>query len=234
MARSFEADERLVESAHLVKNVRIPLVGMRIARAEFNRFQEGVLRLFEPILVLQQAAERRVGLAKQGVNVQCSLDRRPTLRQRLSPDVASHKERVDCDRIAQTHPGQCVIRVQLNGLLEMRSSLRRLLDRSLSQRFSAKHILPVRLHARGRRRIEPGLVGIGQHAVQRDDDLAGDFALHRKQVVDREFAIVSLRPDMLVGRRVDQLHVDPDAIAGPLDAAFEDMGDVELAADIGH
>jgi hypothetical protein len=47
-----------------------------------------------------------------------------------------------------------------------------------------------------------------------------------------QIAIVGLCPQMRVGAGIDQLGVDPDAVASALHAAFEHMGDAELLADL--
>ena len=65
-------------------------------------------------------------------------------------------------------------------------------------------------------------------------ELTGDglrnLRLDREDV--REAAIVALRPEVRVGAGVDQLRVNPYAIARALDAAFEQTGDAKLLADL--
>ena len=58
-------------------------------------------------------------------------------------------------------------------------------------------------------------------------DLA-DLALDREDVGGSEFAVVALRPEMRVGRCVDQLDGDAHAVARALHAAFEDLRHAEL------
>jgi hypothetical protein len=56
------------------------------------------------------------------------------------------------------------------------------------------------------------------------------FALHLEHV--RQRAVVGLGPAVLVGARVDQLHVDAHGVLGALHAAFEDVGDAEFLGDL--
>ena len=61
---------------------------------------------------------------------------------------------------------------------------------------------------------------------------AGDLALDREHVLGGELRVVGLGPQVLVGRRVDELHVDPDLVAGPLHSALEHRLDPELRGDL--
>src|SRR6202011_4569099 len=47
-----------------------------------------------------------------------------------------------------------------------------------------------------------------------------------------EIAIVGLRPKMRIRASVDELSIDPNAVGGALDAAFQDMGHAELSSDL--
>ena len=47
-----------------------------------------------------------------------------------------------------------------------------------------------------------------------------------------ELTVVGLGPEVGIGAGVDQLHVDPHALAGALDAAFEDALHAELLGDV--
>ena len=55
--------------------------------------------------------------------------------------------------------------------------------------------------------------------------------LKRTEDVDQT-AIVSVRPQMRVGQRIDQLHIDAHLIVRFLHAAFEDVHDSELFCDL--
>jgi hypothetical protein len=62
-------------------------------------------------------------------------------------------------------------------------------------------------------------------------DLAGDLTLQRQHVTD--VLLVAVRPQGLVGRGVDQLDGDPDAVLRPQYRALHQRLDPELARDIG-
>src|SRR3972149_10863116 len=62
------------------------------------------------------------------------------------------------------------------------------------------------------------------------DHAAGDLVLDREHVVERP--IVALRPQVIAGRRLDELPGDPDPVAALSDAAFEDVPNPELASDL--
>ena len=71
-------------------------------------------------------------------------------------------------------------------------------------------------------RIESGVKG--------GSDFGGDFALQGERVIER--AVVALRPDLVLGGRIDELHVDEDAVADSPDASHDHMRDPELLADL--
>ena len=70
--------------------------------------------------------------------------------------------------------------------------------------------------------------------LQRAGDRCGDLALDGEDVGGGELAVVALRPEVGVGARVDELHVDAHAVARSLHAAFEDLRDAELIGDRLH
>src|SRR6516164_557700 len=60
----------------------------------------------------------------------------------------------------------------------------------------------------------------------------GDLVLHREDV--GKLAIVALRPDVVSDPSLDELCCDTDPIAGFADAAFENIVNAELTADLLH
>jgi hypothetical protein len=65
--------------------------------------------------------------------------------------------------------------------------------------------------------------------LERIGDGLRDLALDREDVLD--VAVVALRPQVVVGGGLDQLHVDVHLVAGLLHAALENRGDAELHRD---
>ena len=63
---------------------------------------------------------------------------------------------------------------------------------------------------------QPAAIG----GPQRADDHLGDLVHDRKEIVHT--TIVSLGPQVLAGRSLDQLRGHPDAVAASLDAALEE------------
>ena len=55
------------------------------------------------------------------------------------------------------------------------------------------------------------------------DHVFGDFVLDGEDVVKRP--IVAFRPEVIAGLRLDELPGDPNAVAAPSHAAFEDVTD---------
>ena len=63
-------------------------------------------------------------------------------------------------------------------------------------------------------------------------DARDDLVLHAEQLGDR--LVEPVGPDMRAGLRLDQLHVDPHALAAALDAALEHVAHVEVAPDLAN
>ena len=63
-------------------------------------------------------------------------------------------------------------------------------------------------------------------------DLLGDFTLDGEQVVGGQFTVEDLRPKVLIGLCIDQLHIDAHGIARALHRAFHDRRDAEFRGDL--
>jgi hypothetical protein len=96
----------------------------------------------------------------------------------------------------------------------------------------AAQVEVVGLHVPGRLDGQLGLLLRGQGDAQRLGNLARDLVLHLEDVL--HLAVVPLRPQRKVGARVDELRVDPQAAAGPAQAAREHVGGRQLLADLGR
>ncbi len=82
------------------------------------------------------------------------------------------------------------------------------------------------------RRLAPGpeILGGVELRLDRRDDGLGDFVLHGEHV--GEIAVVALRPEVTAGGHVDELGRDADVVAVLAHAAFDDVADAELFADL--
>ena len=91
--------------------------------------------------------------------------------------------------------------------------------------------LKIEVHRVGRRRLF-GAARLGRHklGVQRVRQAHNDFVLHVEKIGER--LVEPFGPKMTAGYGVDELHVDAHAAAAALDAALEDIADVQLAADL--
>ena len=68
--------------------------------------------------------------------------------------------------------------------------------------------------------------------AQRVRQTPDDFVLHVEEIGKR--LVEPLRPEMTAGLGVDELHVDPHPISATLNAALENVADVQLAPDRLH
>src|SRR5262249_35992099 len=84
-----------------------------------------------------------------------------------------------------------------------------------------------RRYAEPHRPIATGRLDPAAHG--RRDGL-GNLVLQGEDVP--HVAIVTLRPEVASAGPIDELRRDPDPVAGSADAAFDDVGDAELAGDI--
>ena len=66
--------------------------------------------------------------------------------------------------------------------------------------------------------------------VERARQPRDDLVLHVEEVGQR--LIETFCPEMIAGFGVDELDIDARAIAAALDAAFEDIANIQLAADL--
>ena len=77
------------------------------------------------------------------------------------------------------------------------------------------------------RALNFGLVHMGR---EDRDDGASDLILDREDVF--QLSVVALGPAVRAGGGIDELRRDADTVAGATDAAFEDVANAELAADL--
>src|SRR5215831_2957966 len=68
--------------------------------------------------------------------------------------------------------------------------------------------------------------------LQRFCNSFGNVALDAKDV--SQFSIISFRPELGIGLRIDQLHIDPHLIRRFLDATLKNVRHAELLRDLGE
>ena len=73
-----------------------------------------------------------------------------------------------------------------------------------------------------------GLLFRGQYGLQRPRNRLCNVTLNGEYVFGGQLPVVGLRPQMLVGHGVDQLHVDTNLATGTLYSAFQNGGYTEL------
>ena len=91
--------------------------------------------------------------------------------------------------------------------------------------------LKIEVHRVGVRRLfRASRLGGDELGVQRVRQARDDFVLHVEEIGER--LIEPLGPEMIAGFGVDELDVDAHAVSAALNAALEDVADVQLAADL--
>ena len=81
-----------------------------------------------------------------------------------------------------------------------------------------------------RRSLDGPFFRLRDFSVKLVGDRPRDFTLNREEI--GYIPIVSLRPHVCVGRRLDELRVNPEPVADSLNATFQKMGNTELLADL--
>ena len=91
--------------------------------------------------------------------------------------------------------------------------------------------LKIEVHRVGVRRLfGASRLGGDELGVERARQTRDDFVLHVEEIGER--LVEPLGPEMIARFGVDELHVDAHAVAAALNAALEDIADVQLAADL--
>ncbi len=91
--------------------------------------------------------------------------------------------------------------------------------------------LKIEVHRVGVRRLfRASRLGGDELGVERARQARDDFVLHVEEIGER--LVEPLGPEMTAGFGVDELHVDAHAVSAALNAALEDIADVQLAPDL--
>ena len=93
------------------------------------------------------------------------------------------------------------------------------------------HALKIEVHRVGVRRLfRASRLGGDELGVQRARQARDDFVLHVEEIGER--LIEPLGPEMIARFGVDELNVDAHAASAALNAALEDIADIQLAPDL--
>ena len=125
--------------------------------------------------------------------------------------------------------GECVLRIELDGLLEALDGKTQSGWRSLMPVMTPFKVQFVGLGVFGR--SFDCVSGVAeQRRHHRLHDRRDNLVLNLEHI--RHLPIVALRPQLIAVFRVNQLRCDPEPGAGPAHAAFYKRRDFELAADL--
>ena len=93
------------------------------------------------------------------------------------------------------------------------------------------HTLKIKVHRIGGRCFfGAASLGSGELVVQSGGQTGDDLVLHVEEIGKR--FVETLGPEMIARFGVDKLHIDAHPIAAALNAAFDDIANVQLAADL--
>ncbi len=94
-----------------------------------------------------------------------------------------------------------------------------------------RQTLKIEVHrVRGRRLFGASRLGGEKLGVERARQARDDFVLHVEEIGER--LVEPLGPEMLTRFGVDELHIDAHAVSAALNAALEDIANVQLAPDL--
>ncbi len=134
-------------------------------------------------------------------------------------------------QMRQTRVRQCERRIELNRLLVERLDPRQVIVMTIRpvENFFRLEVNKIGLAVFRRLLLDPLLFVGRQCCLQRRSNFLCQLALDREHV--GQFAIVNLRPQMPVVRRIDQLDIDANAFAIAPDTRLQDRGHVQGLSD---
>src|SRR5262249_23526911 len=134
--------------------------------------------------------------------------------------------------LRQSGVSQRVIRIACNRLLIKSDRLSEIFAATFAPERSAFQIKLVCGQVACRLGRYHLLLLTGQLRLQRFGDRCRDVAFDCENI--SQFAVVSVRPELGTGLRVDQLHIDPHLIGRFLDATLKNVRYAELLRDLGE
>ncbi len=218
---------------------RKPHVGARIVRVEFQRrdkagcglVETGSRAVFFPHLVFQKA-QRGVRIRQIGIELECFFERcfgnAKGLVNRKCLMIVQQQQHAVCEpRI-----GLGILRVQRDRLFELLARSLQRDETPLVEIVASLRVKVVRGEAVGGYLDETRLFFVGEGRLQCSCNFRRNFALYREQVRRSEPSVIRLRPDVLIGRCINELGIDPHVVADPLYRTFEDRSDFEFLRDL--
>src|SRR6185437_4964366 len=132
----------------------------------------------------------------------------------------------------QPRVSRCVVCVELNGALEHCRTLQKVRLCHAWQMLPAAEVVFVGRRPGSRPDQRMTFLAAEHAAAQVRRDRFGDLVLDGKDV--RELAIEALRPTVIAGRDIDELHGDAELIAALAYTALQQRAHIELPADVAH
>lgn len=124
--------------------------------------------------------------------------------------------------------GKAVAGIEVDRLLEQPRCLRGSLRIAPGHGIALQHAF-IRGQARRRLAAGPDRIGGLDPANERADDRLDHFVLDLEEVGRR--AVEAFSPNIAAGLAIDQLRCDPNTLAQPANAAFEDVANIEFMRD---
>ena len=121
-----------------------------------------------------------------------------------------------------------VVRIQFNGRFKLFACFLQRLKTTLVQVVAALRVQVVRRQAVCGNARHAELLIISERCFQRARNFRRNLTLNGKQIGRTQFTVVRTRPDVFVGRRVDELRRDSYAVALPLYRALDERADAEF------
>ena len=144
-----------------------------------------------------------------------------------------HKKRCALDHVRTGRSNERLDIVGIGGerTIEKVASLRSMVGRLTL--IEPSQTLKIEVHRVGARGLfRAPRLGRDKRGVQRACEPRDDFVLHVKEISQR--LVKPLGPKVIARIGVDQLDVDAQAVSAALNAALEDLADVQLASDRLH
>ena len=198
--------------------------------AQVDRFSPGRNGFREAPSKQQHSAVKSMGIRHRVINCHCLIRALHCLLEEYLRRVGPMRAGDLPVKSINSHPCDGKIRVENYRMLEQFESLINLRMRTADHAMqSANKIIP-RFDIVGLTPTQARLIAFRKVYLERDDDLAGNLVLERKNIAD--LPVVSFRPDVTLGPGFDELRGDPHAIVCGADASFKNVANAQIPRDI--